>query len=76
MIKADLFLSLICDLSFPNAFIGNPDETVTRNPMKNQGDNFGMHSHQCFLITRHLAGWSLAPSSPFLHDLSEPYAQG
>ena len=38
-------------LSFPNASIGNPSETLTGPPIKTfGGDNFGINSHKCFLI--------------------------
>jgi hypothetical protein len=37
--------------SFPNASIGNPDETVTGPPINTfGGDDFGINSHQRFLI--------------------------
>ena len=42
-------------LSFPNASIGNPDETVTGPPIKTfGGDALGINSHQCFLVLRSL----------------------
>src|SRR5439155_170908 len=52
-------------LSFPNASIGNPDETVTRPPTKTfGGDNFGINSHKCFLILRQvLRGDSLTSAT-------------
>src|SRR5919106_3136146 len=48
------------NLSFPNAPIGNPDETRTEPPIKMLGgEDFGITSHRCFLISRRATGqWS------------------